>query len=260
MVTSLLAALLGHALASAPVVFGGDMNWEETPIAQKAPVYHPFLKFTSSSSFYFQTPTYTVEGHYQMTDGHYVFRPETVIQLGHRELVLLVAEMNEQKLEKVERDYADSMATFPADYNRSNNALYLTYSEGGKSKTYELHEYTEGDDQLDSTVNSSEQALIGLWNAPDPYPEKLDARTRYKIGGIEGLQDFSKEASASDGSQFGLLDLRVDKTYRIHAQVGTWTRSGSILRLFYQGTEQDLTMSPDGTKLLMGGKKVYIRG
>ena len=259
MVTSLLVALMGHALAISQLVTPGE-NWEETPIAQKSPEYHPMLKFWGSAAFYFQTPYYTVEGHYQMTDGHYVFRPETVIQLGHRELVLLVAEMNERAREETQIEYARSMANFEADYRRSDGSLMLTYSVNGRGKTYELHSYTEGDDQLDNVLNSEERGVGGLWHAPDPFPEKLDARVRYKIGDIQGLQDFSKEAKASDESQFGLLDLRVDRSFRVHASVGTWTRNGSTVRLFKDGKETDFTLSPDGTKLLIGGKKAYVRG
>jgi hypothetical protein len=73
------------------------------------------------------------------------------------------------------------------------------------------------------------------------------------------LEQFSKEAKASDAAQFGLLDLRVDKTFRIHAKVGNWERAGSILKLIVGRDEIDLTISSDGSKLLGGGKPVYVR-
>jgi hypothetical protein len=101
--------------------------------------------------------------------------------------------------------------------------------------------------------------LVGVWHAPEPFPEKLDAKTRYRIGGVEGLEQFFKEAQASDGAQFGLIDLRVDKTFRIHATVGTWYRDGSLLKLKVDGHETALTISSTGAKLQSGGKTVYTR-
>ena len=47
--------------------------------------------------------------------------------------------------------------------------------------TFELHATNEGDAQLPFRVSDSEAGLVGLWDAPEPYPEKLDARTRAKI-------------------------------------------------------------------------------
>ena len=259
MVTSLLVALLGHSLMTTPMVFTGTDVWEETVEAQKPPVYHPMLKFGPQATFFFKCPAYVVEGNYQMTDGHYVFRPLTVIQLGQRELRLLLPEMETSKREQVERDYASSMKTFTADYQQASHSLLLNYPVGAANRSYTLYAYTEGDDQLSSVLNSDDRAVAGLWCAPEPFPEKLDARVRYKIGGIEGLQDFSREAKASDEAQFGLLDLRVDKSFRIHGKAGTWVRNGSTLKLFIDQSEIVFTISGDGAKLMIAGKKAYIR-
>jgi hypothetical protein len=68
----------------------------------------------------------------------------------------------------------------------------------------------------------------------------------------------AKEASASNGAQFGSLDLRCDKSFRIHATVGTWQKNGSALKLRAEGHEMVFTISKDG-KLLSGGKPAYVR-
>jgi hypothetical protein len=151
------------------------------------------------------------------------------------------------------------MSNFQADFSESTNALQLTCPVEGIVKRFELHAYTEGDDMLSNTAADNERGMVGVWHAPEPYPDKLDARTRYKIEGLEGLQRFFKEAQASDGAQFGLLDLRSDKSYRSHATIGRWTRSGSTLKLMADGAELDLTISSDGSKLYGGGKVLFVR-
>jgi len=259
MVTSLLLALMGHANLSWVTPVSGNSEWEELPSVQQTPGYHPMLRFNPSSTFIFATPYYTAEGHYQQQDGHYFFKPELAIQLGNAEVNKLVADLPPENQAKLHHDYACSLATFDADYNESTGALHLNYTVDRETRSFTLYPYTEGDRQLSSALSDSERGFAGLWHAPEPFPEMLDARVRYRIGGLEGLEQFSKEAKASDAAQFGLLDLRVDKTFRIHAKVGNWERAGSILKLIVGRDEIDLTISSDGSKLLGGGKPVYVR-
>jgi len=153
------------------------------------------------------------------------------------------------------------MNSLVADYNENDGSLTLTCIVDNKPKTYTLYAYTSGDDQLAVLAADAERSMVGLWNAPEPFPEKLDAKWRYKIGGLEGLQQFFKEAMQSDAAQFGLLDLRSDKTYRMHAEIGRWQRSGSTLQLFPPDSpEIDFTISANGRDLLSHGKAAYTRG
>jgi hypothetical protein len=267
--TSLLLALVGHSslLFLGPVV--GSMEWEEIPVVQKLPGYHPMLRFqptsasaygtNTSSTFLFASPDYIAEGHYQRQGGHYVFHPETCFQCNNTDLNRLVADLDPETQRNVHEAYARSMRSFEADYSQSTGIFRLTYPVNGVPLSFELHSYTEGDDRLSSSVSGSERSMPGVWHSPEPFPDKLDSKTRFRIGDVDGLQQFSKEAKASDAAQFGLLDLRTDKSFRNHATEGTWERSGSILKLFAEGKETDLSISQDGQQLIAGGKVVYVR-
>lgn len=264
MVTSLLFVLAGHASAFRLTPVSGSEVWEETPVVQKLPGYHPLLRFNPSSQyaygrdtkndFIFLSPDYICEGKYQVQDDHYTFHPLTCFQCGNWELNKLVEGMDPQRQRKIHEAYARSMQDFEADYNESTGLMHLSHEVEGHMQTFELHTYTEGDDQL----SGDGQGVAGLWHAPEPFPDKLDAKTRNKID-LDGLAKFSEEAKASDGAQFGLLDVRVDSTYRNGARVDRWARSGSILKLFIDGKEMDLDISANGQKLLSHGKTVYVR-
>jgi len=181
------------------------------------------------------------------------------MMVGNREVNMLVDDLDPYTKSKQHKMYAESLQTFTADYYEATNILRLTYPVEGRLKTFELHIFTEGDNLLTPAMTQEEQSMAGLWHAPEPYPDKMDCQTRYKIGGLEGLADFTKEAKASEGATFTLLDLRVDKSFRIHGSIGTWRRRGSILWLKDGPSETPLNISNDGMKLLAGGKAVFVR-
>jgi hypothetical protein len=260
MVTSLLLALISHWSFAPPAVVSGSMEWEETPAVQKFPGYHPMLRFNRESTFIFKTLDFIAEGKYQRQGAHYDFHPLMAYEIENSDVDKLASDMDAKNGEKFRVAYFHSMANFDADYREATGTLHLNYVVEGIPKSFELHAYTEGDDQLPYLASADERGLPGLWSAPEPFPEKLDARTRYKIGGLEGLQQFFREARASDSSQFSLLDLRVDKTFRMHATVGKWVKSGSTLKLIDGVNELDLTISSDGRNLMSGGKAIFTRG
>lgn len=240
---------------------GPNDEWEEAAYLQKIPGYHPYLRFNPQNTFVFKTPYYIAEGHYQRQGGHYTFRPETAVQLNHADVDKLVAGLPAEAAAEQQDHYAKSVAVFEADYNDDEEMLSLNYTLDGRPRSFQLFPYGQGDDKLTSLLTPDEAQLKGLWHAPEPFPERLDSKTRYRIEGIDGLSRFSTEAMASDGAQFQIMDLRVDKTCRIHADTGRWDRDGSTLVLLIDNTRVEFQISNtnQGMKLLSGGKVAYIR-
>jgi hypothetical protein len=259
-----LALLLYGTHATEPI--HGVQLWEETAIVQKAPGYHPFLRFASwditrfnlSTTYMFATPKLVQQGQYQVSGSQYFFRAVMANELENADMAKLIAGMDPQSGRETRQTYALSMFNFEASYNESSKALYVTYPVNGHPQTFELYATNQGDDQLQASVSEAERAMVGLWQAPDPFPGRLDARTRQKID-EQGLQHFIKEASDSDGAQFSVVDLRVDRSFRIHKTVGTWQRSGNTLTLTAEGKQTNFTISRDGSKLLLSGKPVFVR-
>jgi hypothetical protein len=248
----LLMPLAWHAT---PV--GGQQEWEETPMVQKIPGYHPAIRFNASSTYMFATTDFVQQGTYGVQNNHYVFRAVMANELENADIARLKADMNPGAAQKLAESYVRSMSNFEGDYDPSTDVLTVTYPVYGKMQSFQLYAYTSGDESLPAT--GSDSGVVGLWHAPEPYPDKLDARSRYKYFGLEGLQTFVHEATASDGAQFALLDLRVDGSFRSHSTIGSWTRNGSALQLKAAGKEKVLSISADGQKLVMGGKVVYER-
>ena len=267
MVASLILCLMlpGH-LAQTQAATGGQI-WEETVIAQQKPGYRPMLRFNTqstmirfspASNYMFVTPGFIQQGQFQTDDGKFSFRAVSANELERADIAKLAAGMEPPAAKALVGKYTISMDDFDGVYDPSDGSLTVEYRVGGALQHFALHLTTEGDDQLPLLVPDTSAGFIGLWYAPEPFPDKLDARTRTKIE-LDGLQRFFDEAGASNAAQFGILDLRRNATFRMHGIVGTWSRSNSILRLNVKGQKTDFTISADGAKLLLGGKPVFVR-
>lgn len=257
--TSIILALMIHGITAPLTPIAGNEEWEEPPQVQKAPGYHPLLQFKRELTFIFVTPKMICEGKYQVQGGHYFFKTLRASELENADVAKIIADMPPDAGHQFAVNYAKSMQNFEADYDDDAGALHLTYPVDGMPKTFQLYPYTAGDDQLISMVGDNERGVQGLWRAPEPFPDMLDAKTRYRIGGLEGLEKFFQEAGQSDAAQFGIIDLRVDKTFRNHAIIGRWRKEGSTVTLIVPPDEIHLTLSPNGQKLTSRGKIVYVR-
>lgn len=261
MVTAMVLAMLasGHSLRHEPV--SGSMVWEEPQPIQKMKMgkdkYLPMLRFNRESTYIFKTPKFCQQGKYTVQNGHYEFRAIMANDLENADIAKLKANMDPESAQKLSLNYIKSMANFTGDYDSANGVLTVYYPVEGMVTPFALHMYTEGDDQL--TAIAADTSVVGLWHAPEPFPDRLDARTRYKIGGIEGLQDYANESQGSDGAQFGLLDLRVDSNYRQTDTVDMWSKNGSTVILIREKQKIYLTLSNDGQKLLSNGRVAFIR-
>jgi hypothetical protein len=267
MVAAMILALTLYAHADPAQSTHGGAIWEETAIQQQRPGFHPMIRFNTPSTmirfspaenYMLTTLDFVQQGQFQSSDGNYQFRSVSAMELEKADVAKLAAEMDPQAAKEFEGKYVNSTRDFEGTYDQSESTLTITYPIGGKPQSFALHLTTEGDDQLPLLVTDEAAALIGLWHAPEPFPDKLDARTRAKID-LDGLQRFAKEAAASNAAQFGIIDLHRDGTFRMHDIVGRWGRNGSILRLFIKGGEKDLAISTDGAKLLEGGKPAFLR-
>lgn len=242
------------------------MVWEELPAAQRSPGYHPIIRFgcwnitryTKSTTYMFASPELVQQGIFSIRDGHYTFQAIMANELERADIGKLTADMNAEAAQKLRYKYAQSMFSFEGDYDASTGALTIAYPVKGHTLSYELHATTEGDNSRTPSVSDAERGLVGLWQAPDPYPERLDAHWRAKIE-EDGLPHFADEAKASDGAMFGILDLRVDATFRSHALEGSWSRDGQWLVLRAEGHTKRLQISSDGQKLISDGKTAYQR-
>ncbi|HWD39421.1 MAG TPA: hypothetical protein VG944_11260 [Fimbriimonas sp.] len=264
----LLLAVLTHGHAAHKTPVSGSMFWEELAYVQamKMGKYMPMIRFgcwdiiryPKAQTYMFVTPYFVQEGTFRSDGVNYSFHAVMANELGNADVAKIKADMNPQAAAKFALAYAQSMIDFTGTYDKSNGVLKIAYPVKGMLTPFELHMTTEGDDGLASVLADGERGIAGLWHAPDPPPELLDAKTQYKIGGLEGLERFVTQAIGADGSEFGIVDFRVDHTFRIHDKIGNWSKSGSTVRLTYQGKViMVLTMSADG-KLLSGGKLAYV--
>ncbi|WP_144241259.1 hypothetical protein [Fimbriimonas ginsengisoli] len=253
----------GHVLHPAAPV---SPLWEETPMEQLNPGYHPMIRFGSweitrfnrSTTYMFLTPDMVQQGQFQANGNRYFFRAVMANELENADKDKLIADMDGGTARGFNEAYARSMSNFEGNYDRSTNTLTISYPVKGMLRTFQLHPTNQGDDRLPMAASGAERGLVGLWQAPEPFPDKLDARTRTKVQ-EEGLQMFFQEASASDGAQFAVIDLRPDHSFRDHSTIGSWQRNGSTLTMFAKGKRLDLQISGDGSKLLSRGKAVYVR-
>jgi len=238
--------------------------WEETMEVQRVPGYHPMIRFSSwditrfnrSTTYMFVTPDFIQQGQFQERNGHYFFRAVMANELENSDKDKLFSEIDAGTANKLNEAYAKSMSNFEGDYDEYSKTLYITYPVKGMLQRFSLHDTMEGDDQRGSL--GIDRSVVGLWHEPEPYPDKLDARTRGKVDD-RGLVPFFKEAGASEGAQFNVIDLRADRTLRIHGKGGMWGRNGSTLTLTFDKGSMSLEISADGRKLLSRGKAVYVR-
>ena len=260
MLSSLVFALATQPHLSPKALVTDNRVWEEDVLTLKQPTpYHPCLQFKPDSTFILGTPTMVAQGHYVNDGTHYTFHPETADDLNHADMDKLAEDAGAETGPKMQTAYRQALSDFDADYDASRGTLNLNYKIGDAPlTTYILWPYTGSDDQRTPSVSEDERGLVGLWRGPEPFPERLDSKTRFRIGGLDGLKQFAEEARACVAAQFALLDLRADKTFRIHDEEGEWYRKGSELVLQIDIKLTRYTISQDGTKLNAGGKTAYI--
>jgi hypothetical protein len=241
--------------------------WEEAPAIQKTPGYHPMIRFNcwdiirfnKSSTYMFASPDMVQQGQYQRQNGQYAFRAVMAFELENSDKDKLKSEMDPEAAPRFAEAYARSMSDFPGRYNSNSKSLFVSYPVNGIIKTFELHATNEGDETRSDRLSNSEKSVSGLWQQPDPFPEKLDARTRAKID-EHGLERFFQEAIKSNAAQFTILDLRVDHTFRQHSHQGNWELDGSTLVLLpEEGGRKELQVSSDRSQILAGGKVILVR-
>lgn len=264
----ILAALvtmvgLGTAL-EAPKPMG--MLWEEPPSVQQTPGYHPMLRFgcwditrfSRSSTYMFQSPYMVQQGQFSSQGTKYSFRAVMANEIEVADKDKLISEFDPQQADQIGKAYATSMSDFPGTYNPTRRSLTISYKVRGVMRTFDLYAVNEGDDRLPTKVSGPARALVGLWGAPDPHPQRLDARTRQKIDEM-GLQRFFDEAAQSDAAVFAVMDLRPDGSVRYHKETGTWKLEGSTLSIAFSMSKQVFQLSRDGSQLLNAGRVVFVR-
>ena len=237
----------------------GNMFWEEEVMMQKIPGYHPVLRFNPGNTYMFVTPFYIQQGKYTVRNNQYEFKAITAYELENAEKFKLQAEMNPEEAHKFDKAYTLSMKDFTAEYNEQNATLYVTCFEKDIYKTFKLYALSDGDARRDNLLHGVDRGLAGIWHAPDPFPERMNCRERFKFFGLEGLQQFAKEAMSADGAQMAVMDLRTDRTYRFHDKTGMWKRDGSLLILMTETADMKFQISDDGSKLLTGGKVAFTK-
>ncbi|MES1227272.1 MAG: hypothetical protein ABUL72_01295, partial [Armatimonadota bacterium] len=193
MVSSFLITLLCRAsLTSALTTDNGE--WEEPAMTQLEIGHHPFIRFKTSEEFIATTPSMICEGTYQSDGQHYQFRPVTAFQSNHADINKLAEALDPEAGRKMQEGYSRALEPFDADYDASTGYLRMHYKVNGEMQTFSLLSYTAGDDQLPWTVAEDARSMVGLWKMIEPFPERLDSKTRFRIGGLEGLQQFFEEA------------------------------------------------------------------
>lgn len=269
MTCALVLALLHYGKG---IVFGrpASPTWEEPVIKQMEPSFHPWLRFgcwditrfNRSSTYMMSTPSGLVQqGQFEVRNGHYFFRAVMANEVENADIASLTTEISPSGAEKLRKAYAEAMSNFEGIYNQSTKTLSISYPVKGMLTRFDLHAINEDDAGLQTQAfgaTASDKAVMGLWCAPEPFPSKLDARTRAKVQ-EQGLQHFFGEARTSDSAQLSVMDLKPDKSFRIHASTGMWIRSGSTLSLIVKGHATNYQISSDGTKLLQDGHVVFER-
>jgi len=238
--------------------------WEEEAVVQKMTNgYHPMIRFgcwdiqryNRSKTYMFVTPEMVQQGVFEIRDNHYSFKAIMAIEIENADKSKLTQNMSPGEARSFADAYTKSMYNFEGDYDKRTGKLSISYPVKGTLKTFSLYATNGGDDQL--TGNGANTGVAGLWQEPDPFPERMDAHTRDKIDEL-GLEHFIKEAGASESAMFNILDLRNDFTFRLHGQTGSWSRDGSTVILRPGQGVVRFQLSQDG-KLLSGGKPAYIR-
>lgn len=239
----------------------GNNVWEETAFEQKLKEkigeYCPKLRFNRESTYMFATPDFIQQGKYSVEDNHYYFKAIMANELENSDVNKLAPEMGAGVGQKFREAYARSMSNFEADYNSKTGELILSYPVKGMLKTFHLLPFSNPAGLVAVRADDPDLQNRTLWHAPEPFPDKMTARDRNRFFGLEGLQQFMGEASASDGAQFALLDLRPSHAFRAGSTVGRWTQEGTTLTLMADGGRVQFTIV-DGQKLVSGGKTKFI--
>lgn len=263
--TLVLTCLLGGSPAHG-VAVNGNQYWQEEVHILKMPGLHPTLRFNPewkitrlerSQTYMIAFPTFIQQGTFSVQGSHYSFHALMEFELEKADVLRLTPEMDAQTASKFKDDYIKATKDFEGDYNPSTGALTISYPIGRVMQSWDLYPYTVGDDQLPNNVGGD--GLIGLWHAPCPFPERLDPYVRYKIGGVEGLQRFLKEAVESDKAEFKVINLRRDGNYRADGLIDQWVHDGSTVTLFNGPQRMTFTLSADGQKLMAGKNVAFQR-
>jgi len=259
MIISSLVATLVFGHLGLKDALAGNMFWEEEPAVQKVPGYHPMLRFNPGNTYMFSTPYFVQQGKYQVVNNRYQFKAITAYELENAEKFKLQAELNPDEARKFDKAYTLSMRDFTAEYNERNHTLFVDALDKDTVKTFRLYAISEGDSARTKSLHEDEVGLDGIWHAPDPFPERMNCRERFKFFGLEGLEQFFKEAMNADGAQLTVMDLRVDRSYRFHSMVGMWKRDGAYLVLTTDGPDVRYRISDDGLKLMQGNKVAFVK-
>lgn len=241
------------------------MTWEELPEIQALPGFHPFLRFGSwnitrfdkGTTYMFKTPDMVQQGQFRVADNQYTFRAVMANELENADKAKLADEMG-AGADGFNRAYARSMANFEGSFDPASGSLTISYRVDGAMKQFDLYPTNVGDDTRGNALTGAEAGVAGIWQAPDPFPERLDAKTRSKIE-ENGLKRFMDEASQSDAAQFAVLDIRTDHTFRIHEKVGRWQRKGAKVEFSSGNSTVTVQISPDSRKLLGDGRTLWVR-
>ncbi len=234
--------------------------WDEPVAVQKASPreFHPVLRFMSSSTYMLTTPDFIQQGKFSVSGSHYYFRAVTAMELENYFKDRLVEAMNPSQARLNNEAYARSMQNFEGDYEERTGSLEFTYRVKGNLRSFHVYRVTGDRPYPAQSADAGDQGLVGLWQGPDRFPERLDGKVRYKIGGLEGLQDFAKEADASEGSLMSFIDLYPNHQYRVHGKSGIWVHNGSQLTLIEGSDRIILNITSDG-KLKAGNTVVFVR-
>jgi len=239
--------------------------WEEEAIEQKiSSGYHPKIRFNCwditrykrSTTYMFKTPDLIQQGQFQVSNGHYYFHAVMANELENYDRDKLTQDADPATRRKFEEAYAKSMIDFEGEYNDVTKVLRISYPVKGMMKSFSLYATNQGDEAIQSSRLSDGTGVVGLWQAPDPFPERLDAKTRGKIDD-RGLMPFFREAGSSDSALFSILDIKADGSYRSGGETGSWSVDGSTLRLSTGVGTIEFQIGPSG--LMKGGHVVYMR-
>ncbi len=257
--------LLAYALASPQEQFiaaqhTGHGVWREDEEDFLRPGYHPILRLYGESKFLFASPWQIVDGHYNVKDRVVSFTPELVTELNHADFDKLLSEAPPVARQRFDHDYTLEMRVFHGTLSDDGSTVDLEYAPDPSlgAMHYKIMAFEAlGANRADQTGDSDRQ-FVGLWYSPEPNPERLDSKDRYRIEGVDGLKRFASEAMASSENQFAVLDLRRDHSglTPTSSREARWRREEAILKV----GEVRYTFSPDFKTLYLNGKVAYLKG
>jgi len=251
-------------LAAAQTLISSAQNpppnvWEESPMDQMRQGYHPAIRLFNGSRFTFLSPGVPVQGRYTQTGSALSFTPETATELSHDDFDKIVADDPAEAKAAKTRVFEGSLFPFTGSLSPDGLTLTLNYSMNGMVAAFNLHPFQIGGAQSHMTLPNSESALATLWYCPDPFPQRTDSLSRFRVEGVDGLKKFAAEAATSDASQFGLLDVRRDHTFRMGSTIGIWSKEDGVLHLTSQSMDLKLVIAPDFQNLRSNGRIAFVR-